>query len=520
MKSLQNKIVLQPDVSSIKSHNTDPNQENSQEDIELEQVNFSLMNQYEFYYGLDTKNLTQTQLDGEQYIVDSIKRILQQVYKTAQENEIQRKIPIMGIQTVYEFIQYPINTYFQQAEDPTKDAQCGGLNEDEEPVSISREQWLCALIGVKQQQALTQEGDHSTTQRQSQTTFMKSKVFQDQAPPPNQKKQHLDPQPIDLTEPIDISFTEEQMRGEKERQMKEKMELREAENRRRMKEQKEEQLKYEMMAKDKKSKQFTYDYDGKLIPVNYIKSHKFQPSTITINSQFIEDQNKLQKPKRMIPAPLTTKKGKDDEKDNIKFQQLAPNVVDNMQLQTGVNIIVEGRVREGPRPQTVDFDNLTNANSRMARNEYLGLAQIQNVSRSGIPSTMAPKAEEKPLRDIDSKVMNLERIKRLSGNQNSVLGSIKVNSTKIAEILVNTIYEQDELAIPPPPKQKMKELQSPIDTFNISLYKNQNVNKDPISQTHDKLKVKKARERHCWIVRCNEESKGKRNKRNKRDNKT
>ena len=38
---------------------------------------------------------------------------------------------------------------------------------------------------------------------------------------------------------------------------------------------------------------------------------------------------------------------------------------------------------------------------------------------------MAPKAEEKPLRDIDSKVMNLERIKRLSGNQNSVLGSIK-----------------------------------------------------------------------------------------------
>ena len=34
-----------------------------------------------------------------------------------------------------------------------------------------------------------------------------------------------------------------------------------------------------MIAKDKKSKQFTYDFDGKLIPVNVVKTHKLPPST-------------------------------------------------------------------------------------------------------------------------------------------------------------------------------------------------------------------------------------------------
>lgn len=60
--------------------------------------------------------------------------------------------------------------------------------------------------------------------------------------------------PIDLVDPLDISFTEEQLRNEKERQIKERLELDEAEKRRKLKEEKEEQLKYELMAKDKKSK--------------------------------------------------------------------------------------------------------------------------------------------------------------------------------------------------------------------------------------------------------------------------
>jgi hypothetical protein len=38
-------------------------------------------------------------------------------------------------------------------------------------------------------------------------------------------------------------------------------------------------MKYEMIAKDKKSKQFTYDYDGKLIPVNMVKTHKLPQAT-------------------------------------------------------------------------------------------------------------------------------------------------------------------------------------------------------------------------------------------------
>jgi hypothetical protein len=55
--------------------------------------------------------------------------------------------------------------------------------------------------------------------------------------------------------------------------------LEQAEKRRRQRELKEEQAKYEMIAKDKKTKQFTYDYDGKLISINAVKIHKLPPST-------------------------------------------------------------------------------------------------------------------------------------------------------------------------------------------------------------------------------------------------
>lgn len=41
------------------------------------------------------------------------------------------------------------------------------------------------------------------------------------------------------------------------------------------------------MAKDKKSKQYTYDYDGKLISVNVMKNHKFPPTTATLGYVFI-----------------------------------------------------------------------------------------------------------------------------------------------------------------------------------------------------------------------------------------
>ncbi len=37
-----------------------------------------------------------------------------------------------------------------------------------------------------------------------------------------------------------------------------------------------------MISKDKKSKQFTYDFDGKLIPVTNIKTHKLPPSSYNI----------------------------------------------------------------------------------------------------------------------------------------------------------------------------------------------------------------------------------------------
>jgi hypothetical protein len=37
-----------------------------------------------------------------------------------------------------------------------------------------------------------------------------------------------------------------------------------------------------MISKDKKSKQYTYDYDGKLISVTTLKTHKFPPVAATL----------------------------------------------------------------------------------------------------------------------------------------------------------------------------------------------------------------------------------------------
>jgi hypothetical protein len=42
-------------------------------------------------------------------------------------------------------------------------------------------------------------------------------------------KRDLEPAPIDLSEPLDTSFTEDEMRKDKERQQKEKQDVKEAE---------------------------------------------------------------------------------------------------------------------------------------------------------------------------------------------------------------------------------------------------------------------------------------------------
>jgi hypothetical protein len=49
-----------------------------------------------------------------------------------------------------------------------------------------------------------------------------------------------------------------------------------------------------------------------------------------------------------------------------------------MNLQPGIVVNLEGRIKEGVRPSTVDLQNMSNPALRMARNEYLSLTQQIN----------------------------------------------------------------------------------------------------------------------------------------------
>ncbi|CAK83579.1 unnamed protein product (macronuclear) [Paramecium tetraurelia] len=487
----------QIDLSSIGEES------NTQSDVELEQIDMAKMNCYEYYTAMDPLSTQVFQIDGEHHIKELFNRLIKKVIVKAQENEILRKLPTVSASNSLNLLVMPLVQAFCKPENPNKDIQSGGLGEDFEPLHIQQEQWLTSKINME----IKPEIRPNTCQTSSPMTFARSKVF-DQTQPIKEKKQ-LDPMPIDLVDPLDISITEEQLRNEKERQTKEKLELNEAEKRRKLKEEKEEQLKYELMAKDKKSKQYTYDYDGKLISVNLAKGTKLPPPASTLGSKFDEDQTAKVNPKKKYnKVPWNNKKTddeKDKEKDTFKFNQIAPLVVENMNLQPGIVVIHEGRIKEGTRPNTVDLQKMNNPNLRMARNEYLSLTQQMN---SSINHNVQIKAEDKPIKEIDKgKGFNYDRLKRLSQQSNNQLGVIKINSTKIFEQLAQAFFEEPE-ELPKIINQQtskssqentLKGVKSPIDQFNLSLYKNNVVGKDQqneIGINYEKLKTLKANSRY------------------------
>ncbi|CAD8176137.1 unnamed protein product [Paramecium pentaurelia] len=491
----------QVDLSSIAE------QSNTQSDVELEQIDMAKMNCYEYYTALDPQSTQVFQIEGEYHIKEMFNRLIKKVIDKAQENEILRKLPTVSASNSLNLLVMPLAQAFYKPENPIRDIQSGGLGEDFEPLHIQQEQWLTSKINME----IKPENRPNTCQTSSPMTFARSKVFDQQT---IKEKKQLDPMPIDLVDPLDISITEEQLRNEKERQTKEKLELNEAEKRRKLKEEKEEQLKYELMAKDKKSKQYTYDYDGKLISVNTAKGTKLPPPASTLASKFEEDQStKINPKKKYNKVPWNNKKTddeKDKEKDTFKFNQIAPLVVENMNLQPGIVVTHEGRIKEGTRPNTVDLQNMNNPALRMARNEYLSLTQQMN---STINNNIQVHAEDKPIKEIDKgKGFNYDRFKRLTQQSNNQLGVIKINSTKIFEQLAQAFFEEPE-ELPKIINQQtskssqentLKGVKSPVDQFNLSLYKNNVVGKDQqneIGINYEKLKTLKANSRFEILYR-------------------
>ncbi|CAD8082514.1 unnamed protein product [Paramecium sonneborni] len=486
----------QVDLSSIAE------QSNTQSDVELEQIDMAKMNCYEYYIAMDPLSTQVFQIEGEHHMKELFNRLLKKVIDKAQENEILRKLPTVSASNSLNLLVMPLAQAFYKPENPIQDIQSGGLGEDFEPLHIQHEQWLTSKVNME----IKPENRPNTCQTSSPMTFARSKVF-DQTQTIKEKKQ-LDPMPIDLVDPLDISQTEELLRYNKEQETIKKNGEQEKERKRKLKEEKEEKLKYELMAKDKKSKQYTYDYDGKLISVNQTKGNKLPPPASTMGSKFDEDQAmKINLKKKYNKVSWNNKKideEKDKEKDTFKFNQIAPLVVENMNLQPGIVIIHEGRIKEGTRPNTVDLQNMNNPALRMARNEYLSLTQQMN---STINHNVQIKADDKPIKQIDNgKGFNYDRFKRLNQQSNKQHGVIKINSTKIFDQLQSALLDEPE-ELPKIIQQQtskssqentLKGVRNPVDQFNLSLYKNNVVGKDQqneIGINYEKLKTSKANQR-------------------------
>ncbi|CAD8088467.1 unnamed protein product [Paramecium primaurelia] len=431
----------QVDLSSIAE------QSNTQSDVELEQIDMAKMNCYDYYTAKDPLSTQVFQIEGELHFKEIFNRLLKNVLEKAQENEILRKLPNVSTSNSLYLLVMPLVQVFYKPENHIRDIQSGGLGEDFEPLHIQHEQWLTSKINIQ----IKPENRPNTCQTSSPMIFAKSK-FYDQTQSMKEKKQ-LDPMPIDLVDPLDISITEEQLRNEKEKQIQEKLELNEAEKRRKLKEEKEEQLKYELMAKDKKSKQYTYDYDGKLISVNPAKGIKLPPPASTLASKFEEDlAAKINPKKKYNKVPYNIKKNddeKDKEKDTLKFNQIAPLVVENMHLQPGI------------------------------------------VNQRGQQT---------------GKGFNYDRFKRLTQQSNIQLGVIKINSTKIFEQLAQAFLEDPEdfqkiihqQTSKSSQENTLKGIKNPVDQFNLSLHKNTLVIRDQqyeIGINYEKLKTHKATSR-------------------------
>ncbi|CAD8171575.1 unnamed protein product [Paramecium pentaurelia] len=505
------------ELSSIRSYPTE--KLNTQSDSELVEVDMEKLNFHSFYLLSDPIQLQSNQVEGELLIKDLIKKIIAKVSKKITENEQIKMLPIIGYQSSIDRMSHPIQQYFRQHEDPTFDYLTGGLEEDEEPVRFQQEQWLVQKVNSIPAKILEVEQQSTNSNRQSLTaqTFKRSRVLiQDQAQLNNQKnvreKEKL-PGIVDLNDPLDISMTEELLRAQKERDYKIKQDLKEQEKRRKQKEMEEQQLKYELISKDKKSKSYTYDYDGKLISVTALKGHKFPPTAATLGSKFEDGQTKINmfnKRKTFFQSSSSQiKKKQDDEKEKdpkelIKFQSLAPLVNENMHLQSGVLIIQEGRVREGPKDQPINLDKMSDPALRMIRNEYLSLTQQINASLNQ-SSAQLVKAEEAKIKEFSNdqdKKQILNRIRRLSQPSITSDGNIKINSMHMYEQVAQVIFENKEQHLIPINKpinnnntKDMQIMKTPTDQYNISLYKNTALSKEvpSIQGNTTKLKGSKAK---------------------------
>ncbi|EAS03624.1 hypothetical protein TTHERM_00248400 (macronuclear) [Tetrahymena thermophila SB210] len=512
-------------ISSIKFDNSEQRSPNNGqfgddfvdfEDYDLEVLNLDFMYRYK-----NPQILAVHQRDSEITADEIIRKLVSTAIHQVQENELNMKIPYHSIKNILNTVEVAMNVIFLQPEDNRVDFATKGLQEDVEPQHIFKDTWLRSKVHVDTLYREEEEPYQNSVQmlphskvmdiqskrrssKASSVGFQLKKNLNDQS---SQALRNLIPAPIDLTEPLNISITEEKLRQKKENERKEREEKAIADNLKRQNLINEEQQKFNKFQKENKAAGFTYDYNGELLAVQKVKINKLPPSAQTIQFGFKEDDDgkikDVKKKKKVLKSDTVNKfkKAPEQEKEFAKMITNQPPILDNIPLSQGVALLFEGRKRVGPRPNTVDMQSLTltgGSKVRMGRKQYDEIIKNGGFNRGKIDQNeqnnrllySAGDPRFQPQHDENQEMNTIDRLKFLQKIQNQTTGtlpsiqkgSIKIQSAKIYETLTQTIDENEEIEL-----KKLKELEakkkeglhqiqsaqllnkSPVDEFNLQI---------------------------------------------------
>ncbi|EGR32410.1 hypothetical protein IMG5_084110 [Ichthyophthirius multifiliis] len=471
---------------------------------DFDDYDVNILNMKNLYTTKFTQNVFIHNRDSIISAQETFKKVFNNTIKKAQENHLNRQLPEFSFKKSLAMVENQLSISLAQPDTQKYDYQNEGLIEDQEPNQLIPDTWLRARVIIntiykdeenEQRLPLSKAQDAQSKRISSKASSIGGgyhKKMQDQEPKNNN---NMIPTPIDLTENLNFSITEEKLRLNKENQKKEKEEKIRQEEMKRKAMILVEQQKYNKFQKENKASGFTYDFNGDLLSVNKIKIHKLPPHAYAIEYTFKEEpkppkvpQKKKKAQNNNLPEIQKLKKTPDQEKEFAKLNTLPPPILDNIGLSTGVTLTFDGRQRTGPRPNTVDMQSLTSGVNkvRMGKSQYEELIKnggfnrgikndqqqyknTNNFERENVENNMLLKSQ---------KQTNLqEKYDQVSKN-----GSIKINSAKIYETFTQKMDDSFEENSQPNIQQKQQQFQeislkqkkiSPIDEFNIQISKQQ-----------------------------------------------
>jgi len=462
----------------------------------------------------DTKNPIITgkyMANSEVSAFNTVEHLLDKVANIMHEKYINSKLDGHTIESTYDLVEVLFNTEFINF-----DHHAFVDSVDEEPEVTTIDNWGRSKIPSKKITKIDAKNEF--------TDHVESLLSEDRKALQKAKevgkrlikdvKAENTPAPLDLKETVETNKIEEDMRQVKERERK-RLDDEKAEELKKRKQ--ENQAKFKQGTADLKKKTFTYDYSGVPIIINTAKVEKFPPSAYIVQHHVqgheVESGDKKKKknqpPKELKDIKDKKRKVPETEQDFAKKFGLGVPTYDILEPTTGVTYFEGGKTKSSNKSKF----NITNATTgtlistlgatlgvppRLTKTEYLQLTKGGNLSRTqlgaekdaALNATAKTNTDSKKLLDPnatkshwDAKTGTAKEIHaNTTGNLRMMQGygepdeGVKFDPAKRMELLKASLeIEQDWLKAPKQiTKQEKSNIddslkRSPIDTFNLEL---------------------------------------------------